>query len=97
MDHKRVGRVEVLQAKCVYKRTDGSVIAGNSAVRARKSQSGGECRVMEVTRVEQRLYIKIAVLRGKNTMEYHLGSNALPYRTVAQWMYCVMCCHSFAP
>ncbi|GFT07789.1 hypothetical protein TNCV_1213871 [Trichonephila clavipes] len=45
---------------------------------------------MEVTRVEQRSYIKIAVLRGKNVMEYYselveaLGSNALPYRTVAR-------------
>ncbi|GFW29683.1 hypothetical protein TNCV_3935501 [Trichonephila clavipes] len=51
---------------------------------------------MEVTRVEQRSYIKIAVLRGKNAMEYHselvevLGKNALPYRTVARWMYCVV-------
>ncbi|GFW21205.1 putative DD41D transposase [Trichonephila clavipes] len=44
---------------------------------------------MEVT-VEQRSYIKVAVLRGKNAMEYHselvdaLGNNALPYRTVAR-------------
>ncbi|GFT52951.1 hypothetical protein TNCV_1460511 [Trichonephila clavipes] len=58
---------------------------------------------MEVTRVEQRSYIKIAVLRGKNAMEYHnelveaLGNNALPYRTVSRWVYCVLCCHSFAP
>ncbi|GFS59526.1 hypothetical protein TNCV_3726201 [Trichonephila clavipes] len=51
---------------------------------------------MEVIRVEQRSYIKIAVLRGKNAMEYHselveaLGTNALPYRTVARWVYCVV-------
>ncbi|GFW17756.1 hypothetical protein TNCV_1133561 [Trichonephila clavipes] len=45
---------------------------------------------MEVTRVEQRSYIKIAVLRGKNAKENHselvedLGNNALPYRIVAR-------------
>ncbi|GFW20642.1 hypothetical protein TNCV_1048651 [Trichonephila clavipes] len=45
---------------------------------------------MEVTRVEQCSYIKIAVLRGENAMEYHselvkaLGNNALPYHTVAR-------------
>ncbi|GFW13716.1 hypothetical protein TNCV_2105401 [Trichonephila clavipes] len=45
---------------------------------------------MEVTRAEQCSYIKIAVLRGKNAMQYHselveaLGSNALPYRTLAR-------------
>ncbi|GFV46134.1 HTH_48 domain-containing protein [Trichonephila clavipes] len=47
---------------------------------------------MEVTRVEQRTYIKIAVLRGRNGMECHselveaLGNNALSYRTVARWI-----------
>ncbi|GFR32943.1 HTH_48 domain-containing protein [Trichonephila clavata] len=47
---------------------------------------------MEVTRVEQQAYIKIAVLRGRNEMECHsefveaLGNNALPYRTVARWV-----------
>ncbi|GFW19716.1 HTH_48 domain-containing protein [Trichonephila clavipes] len=47
---------------------------------------------MEVTRVEQRAYTKIAVLRGKNAMECHselveaLGDNALPYSTVARWV-----------
>ncbi|GFR18681.1 HTH_48 domain-containing protein [Trichonephila clavata] len=47
---------------------------------------------MEVIRVEQRAYIKIAVLRGRNEMECHskfveaLGNNALPYRTVARWI-----------
>ncbi|GFS94484.1 hypothetical protein TNCV_2014971 [Trichonephila clavipes] len=47
---------------------------------------------MEVTRVEQRVYIKIAVLRGRNAMECHsefveaLRNNALPYRTVARYV-----------
>ncbi|GFR11615.1 HTH_48 domain-containing protein [Trichonephila clavata] len=47
---------------------------------------------MKVTRVEQRAYIKIAFLRGRNEMECHsesmesLGNNALPYRTVARWV-----------
>ncbi|GFR02233.1 HTH_48 domain-containing protein [Trichonephila clavata] len=47
---------------------------------------------MVVTRVEQRTYIKIAVLRGRNEMECHrefveaLGNNTLPYRTVARWV-----------
>ncbi|GFQ92645.1 HTH_48 domain-containing protein [Trichonephila clavata] len=47
---------------------------------------------MEVTRVVQRAYIKIAVLRGRNEMECHsefveaLGNNALPYRTVVRWV-----------
>ncbi|GFU01785.1 uncharacterized protein TNCV_1522961 [Trichonephila clavipes] len=60
--------------------------------RGLENQSVGECRVMEVTRVEQCSYIKIAVLRGKNAMECHselveaLGNNALPYRTVARWI-----------
>ncbi|GFW06888.1 hypothetical protein TNCV_3289871 [Trichonephila clavipes] len=45
---------------------------------------------MDATRVEQRAYIKIAVLRGRNAMECHselaeaLENNALPYRTVAR-------------
>ncbi|GFV27247.1 hypothetical protein TNCV_3459421 [Trichonephila clavipes] len=44
---------------------------------------------MEETRVEQRSYIKIAVLRGRNAIVCHselveaLGNNAIPYRTVA--------------
>ncbi|GFU95011.1 HTH_48 domain-containing protein [Trichonephila clavipes] len=47
---------------------------------------------MEVTRVEQRAYIKIAVLRRRNAMECHcelveaLRSNAIPYSTVARWV-----------
>ncbi|GFS98274.1 HTH_48 domain-containing protein [Trichonephila clavipes] len=48
---------------------------------------------MEVTcGVEQRAYIKLAVLRGRNVMECHselvetYGNNALPYRTVARWV-----------
>ncbi|GFU69070.1 uncharacterized protein TNCV_4457971 [Trichonephila clavipes] len=42
---------------------------------------------MEVTRVEQCAYIKIAVLRGRNAMEClselveALGNNALPYHS----------------
>ena len=46
---------------------------------------------MEVTRQEQRSYVKIAVLRGRNAKECHselteaLGNRALPYRTVARW------------
>ncbi|GFV48378.1 HTH_48 domain-containing protein [Trichonephila clavipes] len=47
---------------------------------------------MEVTRVEQRAYIKIAVLRERNEMECHselveaLGNNVLTYRIVARWI-----------
>ncbi|GFX99676.1 HTH_48 domain-containing protein [Trichonephila clavipes] len=47
---------------------------------------------MEVTRVEQRSYIKKAVLRGRIAMECHgelveaLGNYTLPYRTVARWV-----------
>ena len=46
---------------------------------------------MEVTRQEQRSYVKIAAMRGKNVKECHselteaLGNRALPYRTVASW------------
>ena len=46
---------------------------------------------MEVTRHEQRSYVKIAVLRGRNAEGCHselkeaLGNLALPYRTVARW------------
>ncbi|GFV65045.1 uncharacterized protein TNCV_4670761 [Trichonephila clavipes] len=47
---------------------------------------------MDVTRVEQRAYIKTAFLRERNTMKCHielmeaLGNNAIPYRTVARWI-----------
>ncbi|PRD32982.1 UNVERIFIED_CONTAM: hypothetical protein NCL1_18805 [Trichonephila clavipes] len=47
---------------------------------------------MDVTRVEQRAYIKIAVLRGRNVMEClselveTLGNDTLSYRTVARWV-----------
>ncbi|GFW22337.1 uncharacterized protein TNCV_1430911 [Trichonephila clavipes] len=47
---------------------------------------------MEVTHVEQRTYIKIAVLRERKAMECHselveaLGINDLPYSTVARWI-----------
>ena len=46
---------------------------------------------MEVTRQEQRSYVKIAVLPGRNAKECHsepteaLGNRVLPYRTVARW------------
>ena len=46
---------------------------------------------MEVTRQEQRFYVKIAVLQGRNAKECHselpeaLGNRALPYRTVTRW------------
>ena len=46
---------------------------------------------MEVTRQEQRSYVQIVVLRGRNAKECHselteaLGNRALPYRTVARW------------
>ena len=45
---------------------------------------------MEVTRKEQRSYVKVAVLRGRNGKKCHselteaLGNRALPYRTVAR-------------
>ncbi|GFX81070.1 HTH_48 domain-containing protein [Trichonephila clavipes] len=47
---------------------------------------------MEVTRVEQRAYIKIAVVRERNATECRselgeaLRNNALQYRTVARWV-----------
>ncbi|PRD28352.1 UNVERIFIED_CONTAM: hypothetical protein NCL1_32636 [Trichonephila clavipes] len=47
---------------------------------------------MEVTCVERRAYIKIAVLRERNAMECHsdlveaLGINALPYYSVTRWI-----------
>ncbi|GFX49595.1 HTH_48 domain-containing protein [Trichonephila clavipes] len=47
---------------------------------------------MEVTRVEQCAYVKIAVLRERNVREWHseleeaLGNNTLPYRSVAMWV-----------
>ena len=46
---------------------------------------------IELTRQEQRSYMKIAVLRGRNAQECHselpqaLGNRALPYSTVARW------------
>ena len=47
---------------------------------------------MEVTRQEQRSYVKTAVLWCRNSKECHselteaLGNRALPYRTVARWV-----------
>ena len=52
---------------------------------------------MEVTRQEQRSYVKIAVLRDRNAKECHselteaLGNRALPYRTVARWAAAFQC------
>ena len=46
---------------------------------------------MEVTRQEQRSYLKILVLRGRNAKKCHselteaLGNRAFPYRTVGRW------------
>ena len=46
---------------------------------------------MEVTRQEQRSYVKVAALRGRNAKECHselteaLGKRYLPYRTVVRW------------
>ena len=46
---------------------------------------------MELIRQEQRSYMKIAVLRGRNAKECHsdlteaLDKRVLPYRTVARW------------
>ena len=46
---------------------------------------------MEVTRQQQRSYVKIPVLRGRNAKQCHselteaLGNRALPHRTVARW------------
>jgi hypothetical protein len=45
-----------------------------------------------MSRLVQRCYVKIAVLRGRNATECHselveaLGDRALPYRTVARWI-----------
>ncbi|GFT99605.1 uncharacterized protein TNCV_114831 [Trichonephila clavipes] len=47
---------------------------------------------MEVSHAEQRVCIKISVLRERNAMKCHselveaLGNNALPYCTVSQWI-----------
>ena len=69
--------VEILQAQCVRRTTDGSVIAGSSAGKAVKVVK------MEVMRnVEEHAYIKIAVLRERSAMECHsellkdVGNNA---------------------
>ena len=46
----------------------------------------------DVGKVEQRSYIKIAFLHGKNACEYYaelweaLGDRTLPYQTVARWV-----------
>ncbi|GFR28218.1 HTH_48 domain-containing protein [Trichonephila clavata] len=87
-----MSRVGVLQEKCVCRTTDGSGIAGSCAARAVKLVSWRVSCEREVTSVEQRAYIKLAVLRGRNEIECHsefveaLGNIALPYRTVARWV-----------
>ncbi|PRD25964.1 UNVERIFIED_CONTAM: hypothetical protein NCL1_39412 [Trichonephila clavipes] len=69
-----------------------SVIAGSSSAKAVKSVRWRVSCEMEVARVEQRAYIKIAVLRERNAIECHselveaLGNNVLQYRTVARWI-----------
>ena len=46
---------------------------------------------MEITRQEQRSYVKIEVLWGINAKECHselteaLGNRSLPYRTITRW------------
>ncbi|GFX02686.1 uncharacterized protein TNCV_2011301 [Trichonephila clavipes] len=47
--------------------TDGSVIAGSSAARAVKSVRWRVSCEVEVTRVEQRAYIKISFLQGRSS------------------------------
>ena len=48
------------------------------------------CR-MDVTRLEQRTYIRIAILQGRNARKRHselvetVGNNDLSYRTVTRW------------
>ena len=52
---------------------------------------------MEVTRQEQRYYVKIAVFQSKNAKELHseltegLGNRAPPYRRVARWAAAFQC------
>ena len=52
---------------------------------------------MEVMKHEQRSYVKIAFLHGRNGREYHtelrkaLGVHAMPYRTVARWVEVIDC------
>ena len=50
---------------------DGSVIVGSRGGIAVKSVGWWVSCKMEVTRVEEHAYIKIAVLRGRSVMECH--------------------------
>ncbi|GFW77648.1 hypothetical protein TNCV_133391 [Trichonephila clavipes] len=69
MDPKHIRVVWKFCRHSVYAEHQLALIAGSSSVRAVKSVSWrGSCK-MEVTRVEQRAYIKIAVLRERNAME----------------------------
>jgi hypothetical protein len=52
---------------------------------------------MNVSWLEQRSYLKISVLCGRNATECHselveaLGDRAVPYRTVARWTEAFQC------
>ncbi|PSN47906.1 hypothetical protein C0J52_03370 [Blattella germanica] len=71
---------------------DGVDSQGQENKDVRKSVDSLLMSSMEVSRLEQRAYIKIAVLRGQNARECHaqlleaVGARALPYRTVARWV-----------
>ncbi|GFV00109.1 HTH_48 domain-containing protein [Trichonephila clavipes] len=96
-DNAEVGHPDRVPYKWKYGKMlamepNGSVIDGSCSVRAVKSVSWRVPCKMEVTRVEQRVYIKIAFLRERNAVERHselveaLEINALSYRTVARWI-----------
>ncbi|PSN46144.1 hypothetical protein C0J52_22064 [Blattella germanica] len=71
---------------------DGVDSQGQENKDVRKSVGSLLTSSMEVSRLEQRAYIKIAVLRGQNARECHaqlleaVGARALPYRTDARWV-----------
>ncbi|PSN48583.1 hypothetical protein C0J52_14663 [Blattella germanica] len=71
---------------------DGVDSQGQENKDVRKSVGSLLMSSMEVSRLEQPAYIKIAVLRGQNARECHaqlleaVGVRALPYRTVARWV-----------
>ena len=71
---------------------DGVDSQGQKNTDVRKSVGLLLMSSMEVSRLEQRAYVKIAVLRGQNARECHaqllqaVGDRALPYRTVARWV-----------
>ncbi|PSN32935.1 hypothetical protein C0J52_24036 [Blattella germanica] len=71
---------------------DGVDSQGQENKDVRKSVGSLLMSSMEVSRLEQRAYIKITVLRGQNARGCHaqlleaVGARALPYRTVARWV-----------